>query len=397
MLLMTQNYVTYQQVETWVTQYYQKHGRRTDFVTAVRTLLKEKPFSSLNDRLCLPLPNRKEWQTLSQEDFFDVLLRLPVNTPFWDNPSENFNSIGSTGIWNRANGTIFAESIMPSELEVYALRYVRDIVQRLHIHNFFEVNYVLSGSCQMVFEQETLSLQEGNLCIIAPNSRHDVTVSDESQVISLMLRQNTFDLTFFHLMAQDDLLASFLRNILYSSDASAGYLLFSTDNSDELFYAIRDIFMECHLADRYSNTCVISRVHLLFGLLLRDYGTTIRFYEEQKNLGRHGNDHNFPALLQYIQNHYQTVTLDSLAAAFHYNPSYLSRLIKKQTGKTLTEILTHFKLSRASYLLLHTSLKISDIAEFIGYDNVDHFSRQFRKQFGVSPKNYRAKNKENET
>lgn len=361
-------YVNYEQVERYATRHYQKYGTRTDFLTAVNMLCEQGQHLIPHT----PLPPREAWSRMSAEDFISVMRLLPVNISFWNTTPKK--------------GVIVAESIMPTQLEVYALRYVRDIVESMHTHNFFEVNYVISGRCKMVFENETRFLKEGELCIIAPNSSHDVTVSDDSQVISLMLRQNTFETTFFKLLAQEDLLASFLRNILYSGNATANYLLFSTDNSPEIIRSIRDIFMECHLADNYSNTCVVSRVHLFFSLLLRGYSDSIQFYENQKNLGDHAN---FTQLLQYIQNHAQTLTLESLADTFHYNPSYLSRMIKKNTGQTLVEILTNLRISRASDLLVHTNLKVEDIAKSVGYDSVDHFSRQFKKMRGMAPRDYR--------
>lgn len=66
--------------------------------------------------------------------------------------------------------------------EIYSLHCGKDA----HTY-FFEVNYVMRGTCKMVFENETQELTTGQLCIIAPYSRHDVTISDDSIVISLML------------------------------------------------------------------------------------------------------------------------------------------------------------------------------------------------------------------
>ena len=127
-------------------------------------------------------------------------------------------------------------------------------------------------------------------------------------------------------------------------------------------------------------------VILLFSLLLRRYYESIEFYDHQQSAGTRGS---FAQVLQYIQSRYQTVTLEQLAEVFHYNPSYLSRLIKKNTGQTLLDILTNLKMSRASDLLLHTTLKIEEIAALSGYQSVDHFSRLFKKRNGMSPQKYR--------
>lgn len=373
----TANYVTYAQVEEYALKHYERYGTKTSFKTIVKYLFGHQHYKEGTPAL----PTQIFWSYISDPAFFALLNELPVKNVF-----AGLEESDSKLSYGQPDTAIMAENIMPKELEVYALKYIRYIVEKMHTHNFFEVNYVMSGKCKMIFENETRELTTGQLCIIAPHSRHDVTVDDDSIVISLMLRKNTFETTFFKLLAQEDLLAAFFRNILYSKKETANYMLFSTDNSEEIKSALKNIFMECHISDSYSNTCVISRIHLFFSLLLRRYSDTIQFYDHQQNIGSHAN---FTQVLQYIQNHYQTVTLDELSSAFHYNSSYLSRLIKKNTGQTLLDILTNLKMSRASDLLLHTTLKIEEISSLSGYQSVDHFSRLFKKVHGVSPQKYR--------
>lgn len=370
---MNKTYITYAQIEEQAVTHYRRYGTRTSFKSIAQHLFNCHKYQEGSP----DLPHDTMWSSFDDKTFFGILDRLPVQNIF--STPEKMSS---------SDFSIAAESIMPEILEVYTIKYIRDIIEKMHTHNFFEINYVFSGKCNMIFENESIQLQAGELCIIAPHSRHDVTVDDDSVVVSLMLRKNTFETTFFNLLAHEDLLASFFRGILYSKTENANYMLFSTDNSMEIRSSIKDIFMESHIQDLYSNTCIISRVHLFFSLILRKYSNTIQFYENQKNIGEHAS---FTQILQYIQSHYSLLTLDSLANVFHYNPSYLSRLIKKNTGQSLVEILTNLRISRASDLLLHTDLKIADISRAIGYDSVDHFSRQFKKMRGTAPTHYRNK------
>lgn len=371
----TFSYVTYEQVEQHAKTHYLRYGTKTGFKTILQYLFDHQCFKDENP----DLPSDITWSNLTDQSFYEILNRLPVKNGIINDKTQEI-------IIESSDPAIAAESIMPEYLEVYALKYIRYIVEKMHVHNFFEVNYVMTGKCRMIFENETKELTTGSFCIIAPYSRHDVTVDDDSIVISLMLRKNTFETTFFKLLAQEDLLAAFFRNILYSHKTSANYMLFSTDNSEDLRNAVKDIFMECHVPDLYSNTCVISRIHLLFSLLLRRYSNTIQFYNHQQNEDEHGS---FIQVLQYIKNHYQTIDLEKLSEVFHYNPTYLSRMIKKNTGKTFLDILTDQKMSQASELLLNTTLKIEDIAERVGYQSVDHFSRLFKKIYGTSPSIFR--------
>ena len=102
-------------------------------------------------------------------------------------------------------------------------------------------------------------------------------------------------------------------------------------------------------------------------------------------------------MLQYIQHNYQSLTLSSLAELFHYSEPHLSTLIKQNTGFTFTELIKRLRLADATDYLLNTNLKIGEIAERIGYNSADHFSRIFRATYKMSPQEYRKQNQNTDT
>lgn len=97
----------------------------------------------------------------------------------------------------------------------------------------------------------------------------------------------------------------------------------------------------------------------------------------------------FSLVLQYIQHNYQSLTLSSLAELFHYSEPHLCTLIKQNTGYTFTELIKRLRLADAVDYLLNTNLKVGEIAEQIGYNSADHFSRVFRTTYKTSPQEYR--------
>ena len=149
------------------------------------------------------------------------------------------------------------------------------------------------------------------------------------------------------------------------------------------------MMIECSKKDMYSNTCCISYVYLMFSALLRSYSQTIQFYNYEM-----GSD--FSLVLQYIQHNYQTLTLSSLAELFHYSEPHLCTLIKQNTGLTFTELIKKLRLADATNYLLNTSMKVGEIAEQIGYNSADHFSRVFRSAYKMSPLEYRKQHKNKE-
>ena len=274
--------------------------------------------------------------------------------------------------------------IFPNSGDVFIIRHPRYTRPAPHIHNYFEINYVASGSCTFVFEKSKRTMQEGELCIIAPSSEHDLVIDDDSTVFCIMLRKSTFDTTFFSLLSRKDLLSYFFRTIL-QDDSHANYLLFFSENNKWLKQIIHNAMGESYKNDSYSNACCISWINLLFSNLLRNYSKTLQFYDYQMGA-------DFSLVLQYIQHNYQTVTLASLAELFHYSEPHLCTLIKQNTGHTFTGLIKRLRLAEAIDYLTNTNLKIGEIAEKVGYNSADHFSRVFRSTYKMSPQEYRKQN-----
>ena len=278
--------------------------------------------------------------------------------------------------------------IFPNSGDVFIIRHPRYTRPAPHIHNYFEINYVASGSCTFVFEKSKRTMQEGELCIIAPSSEHDLVIDDDSTVFCIMLRKSTFDTTFFSLLSRKDLLSYFFRTIL-QDDSHANYLLFFSENNKWLKQIIHNAMGESYKNDSYSNACYISWINLLFSNLLRNYSKTLQFYDYQMGA-------DFSLVLQYIQHNYQTVTLASLAELFHYSEPHLCTLIKQNTGHTFTGLIKRLRLAEAIDYLTNTNLKIGEIAEKVGYNSADHFSRVFRSTYKMSPQEYRKQNSHTE-
>lgn len=94
--------------------------------------------------------------------------------------------------------------------------------------------------------------------------------------------------------------------------------------------------------------------------------------------------------IQYMKEKVEEdISREDVAAHVHLNPAYLSRLFKKQTGQNLIDYLIETKMTRARQLLDSTGMTVSAIAQQVGYSNFSHFTKMFKKQYGVNPQEYR--------
>lgn len=100
-------------------------------------------------------------------------------------------------------------------------------------------------------------------------------------------------------------------------------------------------------------------------------------------------DERFIAMQNYIQANYQTVTLGDMAEEFHLSEPYISKYIKEKSGKTFGDLVQNAKMKKARTLLRNSSMTVENIAYAAGYQNVEHFNRQFKKKYGMTPVEYR--------
>lgn len=102
-----------------------------------------------------------------------------------------------------------------------------------------------------------------------------------------------------------------------------------------------------------------------------------------------GREERVVEIISFIQNDYQNVTLDSLSEAFHLSKPYLSKYIREKAGVTFQEVVKKERMKKARSLLRETNQTVEAVAAEVGYENVEHFNRLFKKSYGITPVQYR--------
>jgi len=93
---------------------------------------------------------------------------------------------------------------------------------------------------------------------------------------------------------------------------------------------------------------------------------------------------------EYIEHHLAgDLSLNAIADHVHLHPVYLSRVYKLETGSMLSDYLFRYRMDKAAYLLKNTDDRIYEIAEQLGYTNPPYFIKVFKKEFGMTPQEFR--------
>lgn len=364
---MVDMYVLSGMIQSILTNSYLNNKTKKNFGDAVLELYEKNKYVTLKPSL----PKESFWNILSDDEFLDLLNNIPIciNTILENKSITKFSELKEN-------------IILREHSDIFVNKHFNYINDKTHFHDYFEIYYVFKGNCEFQFERERRTLREGELCIIAPTSLHNIITDNvDSIIISIAIRKSTFDNTFFTLLSQNDLLSYFFRTVLYNKTTS-NYLLFHTENSQDIKIIIKNLIIENNKGDLYYNSCSISWANLLFSTILRNYSKTVQF--NTYDIGS-----NFSLILQYIQNNYKNLTLNALAEYFHYSESHLSILIKKNLGLKFTTLITNLKMEDAKDYVIKTDLPIEKISEYVGYNSVEHFSRMFKRYYKKSPQQYR--------
>ncbi len=94
-------------------------------------------------------------------------------------------------------------------------------------------------------------------------------------------------------------------------------------------------------------------------------------------------------IMNYIQENYIDVTLDDLAEKFYLSKPYLSKYIKEKSGSTFGELVKKVRMKKARALLKSSNMTVENIALSVGYQNVEHFNRLFKKTYNMTPMQFR--------
>lgn len=252
-----------------------------------------------------------------------------------------------------------------------------------HRHIFFELAYVVKGRCSQDIGNDHIEMEAGDFCLLAPDTVHSVGVFDDSLLVNILVRRSTFDDIFFNMLRDTNMIATFFNQSLYSGVHNP-YLIIPARGDQVLKEYVLSMFLEYLGKRRYYEKILNNQLMILFAKMLQSYEEQIRLPSRMRKATQES-----MKILSYIEDHYQTITLKETASRFHFSQPYCSKIIKEYTGKSFTQIVQEIRFQKAAILLKNTNISIAEISNGVGFENVEHFNRLFKKLYQMTPGQYR--------
>jgi AraC-like DNA-binding protein len=255
-----------------------------------------------------------------------------------------------------------------------------------HYHLFYEMLLLLSPRCNHYVEGCKFSMKQGDIILLPPGVLHQSEYIDDNKNDRILI-QFTWPGTMSFPDARKKILTIFNAPVpVFRFEGEALARLSSDLNAIVTDYirtkdsAMQEILSNAHLLELVSDLYLYADQNVYFQA--PDTGVRGEIY----------------SIVNYIHVHYtEELSLHILAEKFFINPYYLSHCFKEMTGYTVGEYIQVTRIRNAQYLLDFSTQKITDIAELSGFSSFSQFNRSFWKVNGMSPSEYRRRQKARNT
>jgi AraC-like DNA-binding protein/mannose-6-phosphate isomerase-like protein (cupin superfamily) len=236
---------------------------------------------------------------------------------------------------------------------------------RTHVHSTYELFAVIKGEITLETEDGE-NTYSNSIFIVPPNLSHATTANDAVAVVINFVPKPPKNSTSKALSLIEETLSQGVQNMKMSANAR--------------FYCER-------LTDASEDSAVNTKPYLLSLLFAEVFSDSLKADNAYS-------PRNKSQYLSIIESHIsmysdRKIYLEDLADKLHLCSRQVARIIKKEYGCTLSELVNRHKVGVAAMMLVKSDMKISEISAAVGYDSQKDFRINFKRVFGIPPTEYR--------
>lgn len=253
-----------------------------------------------------------------------------------------------------------------------------------HRHEYLEMVVVLRGTYVQAINGTLHQHNEGSICLLNPNVIHrDIVPGPEDRVLFLGLSPNYLRDELVHSLKQHTAIASFME--YRNGRGTQQYILFHPPEFELVKELVGQLLEEDTRRLPGHHAVIKGLLTRLLSKLAEGHHYEICYQSDSeihKDL--------VAEVLQYMDAHLTNLTRAELAAFFHFNPDYLSRLLQEVTGQSYSTHLREMRLAWVANQLRNTNKSVNAIIRELGFSNKGYFNRLFKERYGALPGEYRS-------
>lgn len=273
----------------------------------------------------------------------------------------------------------------PYEIEWKTMQRFARAMKRNH---FFELIYVIDGTGIQTVNKNRFNYRKGNLFLLTPQDAYSFDIATPTTFFFLRFNEPYVK----EKISKDRDAVKQVEYILQNASHRPGCILKNKVDKPLIATLVESIVKEQTNQQLYYNRITEQIVNTIITIVARNIALKL-----PKNIKETTGE---PVLeiLHYIQqNIFEPENLRAKKLSKHFNISlnYLGRYFKKQTGETLQSYIVNYKLRLVEARLLHSDMRINEIAYEFNFTDESHLNRVFKKYKNMNPTAFRKKNKAN--
>ncbi len=259
-----------------------------------------------------------------------------------------------------------------------------------HDHAFLELSYILGGQAEHDLDGQITQLRMGDYLIVDYGSHHSyrATVSSGFDNLDCLFLPEFLDPVLKGTKSLRALLEHYLLHFNPRALVQNPARIVFHDSTGR----IRELIarMEEEHRQKQAGYSEVIRCHLIEILVL-----TLRQLEDAQPAS--SGDDISAFLVSYVAEHYmEPITLQEISARLNYSLSYVSKKFKEDMGISFVHYLQNYRVMEGCRLLAGSKRTLAEITEMVGYHDVKFFSALVKSTTGLSPTNFRRRNRRGE-
>lgn len=253
----------------------------------------------------------------------------------------------------------------------------------IHEHDFLELTYVLSGQATHILDGVPSVLSKGDYFIVDYHKSHSYTQigTEPFSVINCLFVPRFIDETLKGSHSLGEVVNSYMIKFDFCrlKDHPTKFIYHDKDGHIGRLF---QILYEEYTAKRmgYSETMRCYLIAIIIDIMRQIQAPD--YTKSESEMVRY--------TIDYIQNNFMDkLSLGQITRKFNYSLTHASHSFKKETGMTFQEYVQYVRIRESCRLLINTDKKVSEIAALVGYSNIQFFNEVFRRQIGMSPRDFR--------
>lgn len=254
----------------------------------------------------------------------------------------------------------------------------KHIGQDSHLHDYYEVCYVLQGKGSYIEKNKSREIKHGSLILTPPEIEHQFTSELGMDIIQIGFNlQNTSH--------------TYIQKLFNEVNRERLYILHDREEAAAILLWLSILKLASEDNTIYLKNNIDNLAITLFWSLLKEFEKHLLAAAPENQVRTSASLIIYRAKLYIIEHLAETLTMDRVANHLHLSERHLSRLFNQELGQSFSTFIRKERIRKAGILLSDSNIPIKDIAIQTGFSSVHYFTNVFSKEMDMPPGKFRDK------